>query len=65
MITIKLTPSTFSYICQEYTIYPGIVRERMTDDIADGTGTVILQLSNDRDSDSNIKKLHKYLQENF
>jgi hypothetical protein len=65
MTTIKVTPSTFSYICQEYTIFPGIVREQIADGVADGTGTVILQLSNDRDTDSNIKKLRKYLEENF
>ena len=65
MTTIKLTPSTFSYICSEYTIYPGIVREQIADGVADGTGTVILQLSNGRDTDTNIKRLRKYIEENF
>lgn len=65
MTTIKLTPSTFSYICSEYTIYPAIVREQIADGVANGTGTVVLQLSNGRDTDTNIKRLRKYIEENF
>ena len=65
MKTILINPSTFSYICQEYTIYPGIVRERIAEDVASGQGTVILQFTNKRDTDANIKKLRKYIESEF
>ena len=65
MTTIKISPSTFQYICSEYTIYPEFVRERITEDLVDGSGTVILQFSNDRDTDANIKKLRNYIEGNF
>ena len=65
MINIKISPTTFQYICSEYTIYPAIVRERITEDLADGSGKVTLQFSNDRDTDANIKKLRNYIEGNF
>lgn len=55
MINIKMNPSTFAYICNEATIYPGIVTER--DDIkVEFTA---------QDNDKDIKKLKKYLEEEF
>ena len=65
MNTIMVTASTFSYVCQEYTISPGIVRERMKEDFANGYSKVILQFSKKRDTDSNINKLRKYIEGNF
>lgn len=65
MTTITITPSTFSYICEEYTIYPGIVREQMAENFASGYSKISLQLTNKRDTDSNIKKLRDYIESNF
>lgn len=64
-MTIKITPSTFSYLCQEYTILPGLVRERLIEDFASGYSKTSLQFTNDRDTDSNIKKLRNYIERNF
>ena len=65
MKSIIVTPSTFNYICEEYTIHPPLVRERIAEDVANGSGTVILEFTSKRDTDANINKLRKYLEENF
>jgi hypothetical protein len=62
---IRITPSTFSYICQEYTIFPGIVREQLTEDFASGYSKTSIEFSNKRDTDSNINKLRNYIINNF
>lgn len=65
MKSILITRSTFNYICEEYTIYPPLVRERIADGVADGTGTIILEFTSKPDTDANIKKLRKYIEGNF
>jgi len=65
MKTIIITPSTFSYICNEYTVFPGIVREQIAEDVANNNSEVVLEFTSKKDTDANIKKLRKYLESNF